>query len=240
MKKYWTAGVIGLLFFGGLRVWSMPIESRPLFVSILSWSLAIQETSTTRPNEEKPPKEAPKALTPEEAFAEIEKKLNQSLQEFDGALLREKELLREKRPEGAQASNAGGAQNNKKGGNGKGGGSGKSGGKDGQSEGAESNGDQNADASSEGNSAQSGRTGKDSVRGKQGTGKSKEKGSAVKGAGSGKGSAEIPPDIPNGRNDDIVARQLREAAMKEKDPALREKLWEEYRKYKGISSKKVP
>ena len=33
-------------------------------------------------------------------------------------------------------------------------------------------------------------------------------------------------------DDDIVARQLREAAEKEKDPELRKKLWEEYRKYK--------
>ena len=33
-------------------------------------------------------------------------------------------------------------------------------------------------------------------------------------------------------DDDIVARQLREAAEKESDPELKEKLWEEYRKYK--------
>lgn len=44
-----------------------------------------------------------------------------------------------------------------------------------------------------------------------------------------------PPDIPNGDDDDVVARQLREAAMREPDPAIREKLWAEYRKYKGIA-----
>lgn len=33
-------------------------------------------------------------------------------------------------------------------------------------------------------------------------------------------------------DDDIVARQLREAAEKEQDPELKEKLWQEYRKYK--------
>ena len=43
-----------------------------------------------------------------------------------------------------------------------------------------------------------------------------------------------PADIPSGSDDDVVARQLREAAMREPDPALREKLWDEYRKYKGI------
>ena len=43
----------------------------------------------------------------------------------------------------------------------------------------------------------------------------------------------IPVDIGSGQDDDIVARQIREAAQKEKDPVLQEKLWEEYRKYKN-------
>lgn len=43
-----------------------------------------------------------------------------------------------------------------------------------------------------------------------------------------------PPDIPSGTDDDVVARQLREAALKEPDPELREKLWDEYRKYKKL------
>jgi hypothetical protein len=48
--------------------------------------------------------------------------------------------------------------------------------------------------------------------------------------------AKYPPpgDIPAGNDDDVVARQLREAAMREADPEVREKLWDEYRKYKGI------
>ena len=37
---------------------------------------------------------------------------------------------------------------------------------------------------------------------------------------------------PDGQDDDIVARQLTELAMAEKDPVLREKYWEEYRRYK--------
>ena len=49
--------------------------------------------------------------------------------------------------------------------------------------------------------------------------------------------AKYPPpaDIPSGNDDDVVARQLREAAMREPDPAIREKLCAEYRKYKGIA-----
>jgi hypothetical protein len=44
--------------------------------------------------------------------------------------------------------------------------------------------------------------------------------------------SDIPPDLVSAEGDDIIARQLREAAMKEQDPELRAKLWDEYRKYK--------
>jgi hypothetical protein len=67
-------------------------------------------------------------------------------------------------------------------------------------------------------------------------------GSAGGGIGGSRGNApptdgaKYPPpgDIPAGNDDDVVARQLREAAMREADPEVREKLWNEYRKYKGI------
>jgi hypothetical protein len=44
--------------------------------------------------------------------------------------------------------------------------------------------------------------------------------------------SRVPADVGDGRDDDVVARQLREAAMSEEDPKIREKLWEEYRRYK--------
>ncbi len=56
------------------------------------------------------------------------------------------------------------------------------------------------------------------------------------GAGHQSGS-DIPADLADGSDDDIVARQIREAAIQESDPVLKEKLWEEYRKYKGEGSK---
>jgi hypothetical protein len=46
------------------------------------------------------------------------------------------------------------------------------------------------------------------------------------------GTAARPPDVGDGADDDVVARQIRRAAESESDPALREKLWDEYRKYK--------
>jgi hypothetical protein len=43
-----------------------------------------------------------------------------------------------------------------------------------------------------------------------------------------------PEDIPDLVAEDIVAKQLREAALSEDDPALRERLWEEYRLYNDL------
>jgi hypothetical protein len=62
-----------------------------------------------------------------------------------------------------------------------------------------------------------------------GAGGNQQSGSVVSGSGK--------PAPDGGRStieadDDIVARQLREAAEKETDPVLKEKLWQEYRKYK--------
>jgi hypothetical protein len=47
--------------------------------------------------------------------------------------------------------------------------------------------------------------------------------------------AMIPDDIPmDGSAEDQVARQIREAAMAETDPAIRAALWDEYRKHTGL------
>ncbi len=48
----------------------------------------------------------------------------------------------------------------------------------------------------------------------------------------GKGSPRHPKHRYDPKDDDIVARQLREAAEKESDPELKEKLWKEYEQYK--------
>jgi hypothetical protein len=46
--------------------------------------------------------------------------------------------------------------------------------------------------------------------------------------------ARTPDDIPDLVSEDIVAKQLREAALSEEDPVLRERLWEEYRLYNDL------
>jgi len=48
------------------------------------------------------------------------------------------------------------------------------------------------------------------------------------------GSGKIPDDIPPADNDSVLEEQIRQAAIHETDPVIKEKLWNEYRKYKGL------
>jgi hypothetical protein len=57
-------------------------------------------------------------------------------------------------------------------------------------------------------------------------------------AGNGSNGA-IPKDIPGANNDDVIAAQIRLAAEIETDPVKKAKLWNEYRKYKGLPLKKT-
>ncbi len=150
--------------------------------------------------------------TTEEQKQALDGDLDSSLSEFDRMLLREQELLAEEQAAQAAASGSGS------------GGGGSSGGSFGEEAAP-----QTADAS--GGYAAEGGTG-DSPD--TPPGEASEVGASV----GGKEKAEstngrIPPDVGDGNGDDIVARQLREAAIKEEDPELREKLWDEYHAYKS-------
>jgi hypothetical protein len=51
-------------------------------------------------------------------------------------------------------------------------------------------------------------------------------------------AARTPSDLSDDSDDDVVARQLREAALREEDPELRERLWQEYRDYRKSGGSK--
>jgi hypothetical protein len=142
--------------------------------------------------------------TLEEQVAALDAELFSGLGEFDEMLLREQERVRAAAPMADAAGGGGG-----------GGGAGEAD----QSEGAEGAAD---------SAGPDGESGEESDAGSEG--------SYGEGAGRGVqrqgGRQGVPPDIPDGSDDDVVARQLREAAEKETDPELKKKLWEEYRKYK--------
>lgn len=62
-------------------------------------------------------------------------------------------------------------------------------------------------------------------------GQSNRRGGAA-GSGTGTANTRTGSTRGGGADEDIVARQLREAAERETDPALKEKLWKEYESYK--------
>ena len=161
--------------------------------------------------------------TQAEKTASMDKQLFAALADFDELLLKEEEKVSARVPSQREAGSA--SQNGTSGG--ASGETGESGQGSGDQDGS---GTTSADAGeSSSSSAQSGQT---------------AQGGTTSGAQSnvGAGSADIDHSaygapggkLPPPQDDDIVARQLREAAEKETDPELKKKLWEEYWKYKGV------
>jgi len=157
----------------------------------------------------------------EEYIAGLDAELTAGLADFDELLLREQERVKAATPRsaaggGTESGNGAGEGENAADGSGGGG--------------------KNMAGSSRtaGESGAGGSTAADGI-GSQ-TGGATDRTSTGAGGGpvksSPRGASRQPPGIPDGSNDDVVARQLREAAEKETDPELQKKLWEEYRKYK--------
>jgi hypothetical protein len=145
--------------------------------------------------------------TVDEQIAVLDAELSAGLGEFDEMLLREQERVRAAAP---MTGAAGG------GGNGGGG------------NGVAGEGDAGTLAGTE---DEDGESGVEAHAGSDGSfNRSDGAGTGAKRQVGGQGA---PPNIPDGSDDDVVARQLREAAEKETDPELKKKLWEEYRKYKA-------
>ena len=157
--------------------------------------------------------------TPAERTATLDAELDTALGEFDEMLLREQERVKAATPRSADAGGGGGGV----GGQGDAGGSGsQTGGEDGQQGEAGEMADAGSTAAGDTGDAAGSTSGQVGSGGRGGR----------EGAPGQAGTRGQPADIPDGSDDDVVARQLREAAEKEKDPELKKKLWDEYRKYK--------
>ncbi len=148
------------------------------------------------------------ALTVQEEESLLMGELNRLESVLDGILLREQQALKQRRQGGSPSEGiSGGDGNNGQPADG-------TGFTVGTGEPAQGSSSGSSDAGSEAGSMGSG------------SGSTGAKGDKVK-------RADIPDDVGTGSDDDIVARQLREAAESETDPVLREQLWVEYRKYKA-------
>jgi hypothetical protein len=163
-------------------------------------------------------------MTPEEQRAVLDGRLQVAMAEFDDMLLEKQQTLEEKqredpvpaRQDPTAQGGGGGAGSQATAGSGQEGAAGEPGR---GHEAAVSGGGQTGDASTGGSRDAGGL----------------EEGQATAGGVQGEASRDdprVPKDVGDGKDDDVVARQLREAAMKEDDPELREKLWDEYREYK--------
>ncbi len=170
------------------------------------------------------PEDFDRGRTNAENIAMLDAELGASLSEFDEKLLREQESIAKK---SRAASTAESGAPGSEGAAGEGAADGDAGQAGDGAESADADGRQGeAGADAQGDAAEEGGEGTDGAGGS-------EQVAAAGGSGGREGPAPATPaDIPDGSDDDIVARQLREAAENEQDPELREKLWDEYRKYK--------
>ncbi len=174
--------------------------------------------------------------------------LNESMGDFDGTIAGEREVLA--KSGGGEAKSAGGREQRdsesvKDAGMGQGpggtadvpGGESGSGGSAGAAGGA-AGGIAGESGDSAGGQSGSSAGGQEGGQGGGGDGSSSNKRSGREGDASDRDGANvaiIPDDIPiDGSGDDQVAEQIREAAMQEDDPVIRDALWEEYRKHTGI------
>lgn len=156
------------------------------------------------------------AATNAEEVAALDAKLSSSLADFDQLLLEEARKARARAPSRASAHGSGaGANGADSNGAGAGEGTQKSGG----------------DGSGTAGETRSSEAGEKSAPSGTGPG---SPGGRIDGSDPGApgATAAVPPDVGDGSDDDIVARQIRRAAEAETDPELRAKLWDEYRKYK--------
>lgn len=168
--------------------------------------------------------------TDEEKKAEMVAKLSDLEGKIDEVLMKRQQEMKQEAAASATATDSAGG--------------GSSGGASGGAAGGASGSGQEASTSQGGQPTPQGpqSSGGSSSSGRPGT-----QGAAIPDGGNSSGRAAPPTaggpsdnqrGIPQGRgdggvDDDVVARQLREAAEKETDPTLKEKLWAEYRKYKG-------
>jgi hypothetical protein len=142
------------------------------------------------------------AKTTAEEMTDLDQLLAESLGAFDEMLLKEQERVASRQPRQRESGGSGAAGSVGAGGEGR---DEKSG-----NMGAQNSGQRGAGRQHQGQSATS-----------TSTGNARQTGNVNR---SGKNTLNT--------DDDIVARQLREAAEKETDPELKERLWAEYRKYK--------
>ncbi len=153
--------------------------------------------------------------TSDERRAAIDKRLNDSLGSFDAELRTEQQRVAQER-DTRRAATAGSAST------------------EGQS--ADKGADSSGSAAPEGSPADADKPGGTHRRGdasrRRDTSGDLKSEKASRKPDDNAGNGATAREIPDGSDDDVVARRLRQAAEQETDPELKEKLWQEYIDYK--------
>lgn len=150
-----------------------------------------------------------RAKTMAEEVTELDQILAESLGAFDEMLLKEQEMITSRQPRQRESGAGRGRASGSTGGGG---------------EGEDGKGDQ-SESTASGQQASGGQEHRQTTAGAASAGRPGQ-------ADGQAGNINRTGRSTLNSDDDIVARQLREAAEKETDPELKEKLWDEYRKYK--------
>ncbi len=162
------------------------------------------------------------AQTAEERRAVLDKQLNDSLGTFDARLRKEQQKLAQER-DARQATVAASATSASDG-------TGVS--KSGTDQTADAAGSAATDAPEKPSGSHGGGTGKRGDARSPHAGDLKSDKNTGGANGSANGNGALAKEIPDGNDDDVVARRLRRAAEQETDPELKDKLWKEYVEYK--------
>ncbi|MDO8945408.1 MAG: hypothetical protein Q7U75_19655, partial [Desulfobacterales bacterium] len=168
-------------------------------------------------------------VDPADRLKALDRQFNESLAAFDEMLLKELRLIQAasaKRMKGlAEAAAEAGRPAGEKGG--------------GASSAEKGSAAETEGSGTEGGGSEKGGGGTEQTKTSEGRGKPGGAAGAGQGAGGwGSGGSGAPPSsYTPSPDDDIVARQLREAAEKETDPELKAKLWKEYEEYKKSRAK---
>jgi hypothetical protein len=217
-----SAGVVAAYETYLARVQDMVIENQNL-VARMESALSAHQTAL-------PAASAPgTGEEPEDRLKALDRQFNESLAAFDELLLRELRILQAasaKRMKSlAESAAEAGRRAEEKG-------SEAAGEKGSAAEGAEGSASEAAKSEKDG-------TGAEQAKASGGRGKPEDAaGSGQSAGGWGSGGSGAPPSTYTpSTDDDIVARQLREAAEKETDPELKAKLWKEYEAYKKSRAK---
>jgi hypothetical protein len=162
------------------------------------------------------------AQTSDERRAAIDRQLDDSLGTFDATLRKEQERVakeRDARQAGAQTTSEEGTTSSKST-------------ADASARKVQegSNSTDEPDKDSDSGKKDGGRPGRSDQRTARSGDLKSDKGST--GANASGGNGALATKIPDGSDDDVVARRLRKAAEQETDPELKEKLWQEYVEYK--------